>query len=239
MSEILKSKKLRYANLSPAGICQMLAMALAALACMVHVMMFVTGNVTPIMAEEYADNPSRIILYMSVVGINAVSMICGITYLLNMYGRNSVTYLRVFMVAFILSISTSTIGCVICPGLWPAVFLRVPEIALVFVLMLVANIGRENTWIVWLSLFLSELSFNFSMVGPRGHIIVTIAFFVISLLQVATIAWAVYEEYGSPFPKTMPEEMADDKVKEGQEEAEDEQGEANTEAVGNEEYAAD
>lgn len=182
-------------KLSPLMICHLGVMALLVVVCLVHLVMFLSGNLTPTIAQYYEERSVSINLYMINFVFYILSLVFGMLYLVKGYTKQAAVYYKVFLTMNAIPHFIEAYSSTIYPGFSIGTVVRIVQGILLLVLAFGKDLGRTNSWILFCVLLVCEVLYSQFIIGPRGHFMVTMALTLINLMLLGTVGVAIKGKY--------------------------------------------
>ena len=153
-----------------------------------------TGNIPSGFEASEATYKTTVALYGAAHVVNALALVCGITYLLKGSGKSAANWYKTLILLIALGVTLRLIGTFIHPGFGINVCLMIGIILALLVLRFIKNLGKTRTWIIFcillaLELVLAVLTFD------KNEIMASIAGNLSRLVLDGTIGIAIYEKY--------------------------------------------
>ena len=153
-----------------------------------------TGNIPSGFEASEATYKTTAALYGAAHVVNALALVCGITYLLKGSGKSAAIWYKALVLLIALGVTLRLVGTLIHPGFGVNACLMIVIILALLALRFIKNLGKTRTWIIFcillaLELVLAVLTFD------KNEIMASIAGNLSRLVLDGTIGIGIYEKY--------------------------------------------
>ena len=179
---------------SAATIAHVCLMALLCILSIVSAVIIFTGNIPSGFEASEETYKTTTALYGAAHIINALALVCGITYLLKGSGKSAAIWYKTMILLVALGVTLRLIGTLIHPGFGANTCLMICIILALLVLRFVKNLGKTRSWIIFVILFALELVLAI-LTFDKNEVMSSIAGNLSRLALDGTIGIGIYEKY--------------------------------------------
>jgi hypothetical protein len=175
-------------------IVHLVLMVLLCVISIVSAIIVFTGNIPSGFETSKEVYKTTTTLYGAAHVVNALALVCGITYLLKGSGKSAATWYKALVMLVTLGVTLRLIGTLIYPGFNFAAGLMIGIILALLILCFVKNLGEKKSWIIFYILLALELVLAFVMFD-KNEVMSSIAGNLSRLVLDGSIGLAIREKY--------------------------------------------
>ncbi len=175
-------------------IVHLILMALLCIVSIVSAVIIFTGNIPAGFETSGEAYKTTVALYGAAHVVNALALLCGITYILKGSGKSAAIWYKTLVLLIALGVSLRLAGTLIHPGFGVNACLMIGIILALLVLCFVKNMGKTRTSIIFCILIALELALAI-ITFDKNEVMSSIAGNLSRLVLDGTIGLAIREKY--------------------------------------------